>query len=83
MGLIPKRQTPSQIYVLRGTESSARVNAFRLDARNAAHFVLATKFELRPNDVIFVAEQPVTRWSRVTQQIIPSLITSAANSVTN
>lgn len=81
-GFDPETANPSQIYVLRGTENSARVNAFRLDARDAAHFVLATKFELRPNDVIFVAEQPVTRWNRVIQQIVPSLITSGANAVT-
>ena len=38
--------------------------------------MLATRFELRPDDVIFIAEQPVTRWNRVIQQITPSLITS-------
>jgi polysaccharide export outer membrane protein len=30
--------------------------------------------ELRPGDVIFVAEQPVTRWNRVIDQITPSVI---------
>ncbi|WP_417723219.1 hypothetical protein [Salipiger sp.] len=45
--------------------------------------MLATRLELRPNDVIFVAEQPVTRWGRVIQQITPSLITTTAAAVAN
>lgn len=72
---------PSQIYVLRGSSNPARlgsVTALHLNARNAANFVLATQLELRPNDIIFVAEQPITRWNRVVQQVVPSLLTSGA-----
>lgn len=68
---------PSQIYLMRAQESSAylsAVTAYRLDGSNAANLVLATRMELRPGDVIFVAEQPVTRWNRVLDQITPSII---------
>lgn len=71
----------SEIYVLRGAADRREfgaMTAWRLDAKNAANLLLATRFELRPNDVIFVAEQPVTRWNRVVQQIVPSLINTAA-----
>lgn len=71
----------AEIYVLRGSPDPREfgaLSAWHLDGRNAANFLLATRFELRPNDVIFVAEQPVTRWSRVVTQITPSLITSTA-----
>ena len=54
------------------------LTAWQLDGRNAANFLLATRFQLRPNDVIFVAEQPVTKWNRVITQITPSLINTAA-----
>jgi polysaccharide export outer membrane protein len=70
---------PAQIYVLRGSNNPAEfgaVTAWNLNARQATNFILATQFELRPNDVIFIAEQPVTRWSRVINQISPSLITT-------
>ncbi len=69
----------SQIYVLRASTDPREfgaVTAWHLNATNAANFTLATRFELRPDDVVFVAEQPITRWSRVIQQITPSLITS-------
>ena len=73
---------PTQIYVLRGSpDTSEAVTAFNLNAKSAAELILATRMELRPNDVIFVAEQPVTRWNRVITQITPSLLTSVASSV--
>lgn len=68
-----------QVYVLRGSPDPrdfAGVTAWHLNAENAASLIMATRFEMRPNDVIFVAEQPITRWNRVLTQIVPSLITS-------
>lgn len=76
---------PSQIYVLRASTDPREfgaVTAWHLDASNAANFVLATRLELRPDDVIFVAEQPVTRWNRVVQQIVPSLLSTGLNAAT-
>lgn len=63
----------SEVYVLRGSSDGAGVTAWHLDALNAANLVLATKFELRPNDVVFVAEQPVTALDRLVSQIAPSI----------
>ncbi len=64
----------AEVYVLRGEHSKNGIQAWHLDATNAANLVLATRFELRPNDVIFVTEQPVTIWGRVIRQISPSLL---------
>ncbi|WP_439153756.1 polysaccharide biosynthesis/export family protein [Yoonia sp.] len=77
-GFSSETGNPSQIYVLRGVSGSDLVTAWRIDTSNAANLVLATRMELRPNDIIFIAEQPVTRWNRALQQIVPSLITSGA-----
>ncbi len=81
-GFSAETGNPSQIYVLRDDEL-AGVTAWQLDSRNVANLILATQFNLRPNDIIFVAEQPVTRWNRVVQQLVPSLITSGAGVVAN
>ena len=65
-----------QIYVLRGggdLENFAPITALHLDAKNAANFLLATRLELRPKDVVFVGTQPITNWNRMINQIIPSL----------
>lgn len=67
---------PQQIYVLRGSPDPMEfsgITAWHLDASQAAHIVLATRFELRPDDVVFVAEQPITKWNRVVSQILPSV----------
>lgn len=66
----------AEIYVLRAETAPERaggLTAFHLDAENAVNLPLAAQFELRPNDVIFVAEQPVTSWNRVISQILPSV----------
>jgi len=67
----------SEIYVLRASPDPREfgaVTAWHLDARNAANYALATQFELRPDDVVFVAQQPITQWNRAISQILPSLI---------
>lgn len=70
----------SQVYVLRASDDPAEfgaVTAWHLDARNAANFALAAQFELRPDDTIFVAQQPITRWDRALSQFVPTLISVA------
>ena len=79
-GVLVRTGDISEIYVLRASPDPREfgaVTAWHLDARNAANLTLATRFELRPDDIIFVAEQPVTRWNRVIQQITPSLLTTS------
>ncbi|MXN20793.1 sugar transporter [Pseudooceanicola sp. GBMRC 2024] len=71
-----------QIYVLRGSDDPREfdsVTAYNLNIKNAANLMLATRFQLRPNDVVFAAEQPITKWNRVVNQITPALITSTAS----
>ena len=74
------------IYVLRA-ESDPRktggLTAYHLDAENAANLAAATRFEMRPNDVVFVAEQPVTSWNRVISQVLPQLLLSLPRQVTS
>ena len=80
-GFLNEKANPKQLYVLRGSPEPGRpdlVTAWHLNAANASNMILATRMELRPNDVVFIAEQPITRWNRVVQQFVPSLINSGA-----
>jgi len=63
----------SELYVLRANSDGMGVTAWHLNAVNAANLVLATRFELRPNDIVFVAEQPVTALDRFISQVAPSI----------
>lgn len=83
-GVTAATGNPGQIYVLRGAPDPrdfASITALHLDASNATNFLLATRLELRPGDVIFVAEQPITSWNRVITQILPSA--SLANALSS
>ncbi|TMV05725.1 sugar transporter [Ruegeria sediminis] len=85
-GFHSRTGNPRQIYILRGNENPnefSGVTAWNLDATNAANFILATRMELRPNDVIFIAEQPITKWNRVLTQLAPNLVTSSVASAVN
>jgi polysaccharide export outer membrane protein len=75
----------SQIYVLRASADPREfgaVTAWHLDARNAANLAMMTRFELRPDDIVFVAQQPITKWNRALSQLLPSVL-NAVNSVTD
>ena len=80
-GPIPDTGNPGEIYLLRGTQNN-QVTAYHLDGSNPVNLLNATRMELRPNDIIFVSQQPVTRWNRVVQQLVPSLILAGATAAT-
>ena len=85
-GFPTKTGNPSNIYVLRPSADPAAfgaVTAWHLDTRNTVNMTLATKFEMRPGDIVFVEEQPITKWNRTVQQIVPSLLTTPASIAAN
>ena len=71
---------PAEIYVFRAKQTKgdiSEITAYHLNAKNAANIVISTRFQMRPNDVVFVEEQPITKWGRALQQMFPALITAA------
>ncbi len=73
---------PRQIYVLRADMAKGGmtgITAYQLDGRNAANMIMATQFQMRPNDIVFIAQQPITKWNRVLSQLGPSLVTASVN----
>ena len=64
-GVPSEMGTLSQLYVVRADSNGPGVIAWHLDASNAASLVLATRFQLRPNDVVFVSENPVRSAQRI------------------
>jgi protein involved in polysaccharide export with SLBB domain len=58
----------SEIYLLRGRKPS---KAYHLDAQNVSRLLVAAKTELRPNDIIFVAERPIISFTRALSEVAP------------
>lgn len=66
--LAPSDADSSQIYLLRRSGDGAV--AYHLDGSDPTRLSIATEIELRPRDVVFVAEQPISRFNRVVQQLL-------------
>lgn len=58
----------SAVYLLRGSDP---VQAYHLDAQNPLRVIVADAVELRPNDIVFVAEQPLSTFNRTLVNIAP------------
>jgi polysaccharide export outer membrane protein len=62
---------PSRIYVIRGDYKHPDI--YQVDAGRPDAMLLAQKFTILPNDVIYVSEAGATRWNRALQQILPTV----------
>lgn len=62
------------IYVIRGLESVEQkpVRVYQLAAHSPVAMVLASRFEVQPQDVVFVGPANITRWNRVITQLLPT-----------
>ncbi len=58
----------SDIYLLRGSDP---VMAYHLDAQSPTRLIVADAMELRPNDIIYVAEQRIMSFNRTLATILP------------
>ena len=58
----------SAVYLLRGRNP---VQAYHLDAQNPLRVLVANEVELRPNDIVFVSEQPISTFNRALGSIVP------------
>ena len=58
----------SEVYLLRGNNP---VVAYHLDAQSPTRLIVADAMELRPNDILYVAEQPIISFNRTLATIVP------------
>ena len=63
--LLAKR---SEVYLLRGKSPAI---AYHLDAQNVSRILVAAKTELRPNDIVYVADRPIISFSRTLAELLP------------
>ncbi len=70
-GLDLTTANPSRIFVFRGAYEKPLI--FWLDARSPESMLLATQFELKPQDVVFVATAGISTWNRIVSQILPTV----------
>lgn len=78
-GLIGATADARYIYVIRAGGAPNAVDVFHLDARNPTALVMADHFPLYPRDIIYVDTGTAGRFSRIMNNILPTVnaITSA------
>jgi polysaccharide export outer membrane protein len=81
-GLNPETSKGKAVYVIRGMDEKNQMPAtvYNLDARSPAAYALASRFQLRAGDVVWVGPAGITRWNRYITQLLPfsGLIRNAA-----
>ena len=70
-GLDESQADASGIFVFRN--KGERTDVYQLDATTPLAFVLATRFILRPDDVVYVVADPAARWNEIIAQLVPTI----------
>jgi polysaccharide export outer membrane protein len=63
---------PQQLYVIRGAQDS-HPEVFHLDAKSPVSMMMATRFQLQPEDVVYVDATDLVRVNRVLSLLIPAI----------
>lgn len=84
-GLNQNTSNGNAVYVIRGADNleTEPAKVFQLDAESPSALVLATRFDLQPQDIVYVGPAGVTRWNRLISQLLPtaSVLGTGASSV--
>jgi polysaccharide export outer membrane protein len=79
-GVNQNTANPSAIYIIRGTDGG-NLKIFHLDAGFATGMLLAERFDMQAQDVVFVDTAGVSQWNRVITQLLPSV--TVVGTITN
>jgi len=77
-GLNSNTANAAKIYVVRDQPEYQRTNIYYVDMQALTSFPLTSRFEMLPNDIVYVDPTGLTRWNRVISALLPS--TSAIRS---
>jgi polysaccharide export outer membrane protein len=71
-GLNSTTANAAKIYVVRDNLSMKATDIYYVDMQTITSFALANRFEMHPNDIVYVDPTGLTRWNRVISAILPS-----------
>lgn len=80
-GLNSATANAAKVYVVRDNPNYQRTNIYYADMQSLTSLALANRFEMQPNDILYVDPTGLTRWNRVISALLPS--TSAIRSVSS
>lgn len=71
-GLNSSTANAAKIYVVRDNLNTRSTDIYYVDMQNLTSFALANRFDMQPNDIVYVDPTGLTRWNRVISAILPS-----------
>ncbi len=73
-GLNQTTSNGNALYVIRGASNleTEPVKVYQLSAESPTAFAIASHFQLKPQDIVYVGPAQVTRWNRLISQLLPS-----------
>jgi len=75
-GILDTDANPRQIFVMRGMKDNpTKPEIYRLDMTQPDSIMLASQFQLKPLDVVYVGTASSATFNRLLQQILPSVQT--------
>ncbi len=69
-GLNPNTASSSRVYVIRST--SRQTTVYQLDMSTLASLATAQRFQMQPNDYVYIDATGLARWNRILGLILPS-----------
>lgn len=72
-GLAENTADAQGIFVFRTTRGDQSIDVFQLDATTPLAFVLATRFVMHPQDVVYIVTDPAVQWNAVIAALVPSI----------
>ncbi|WP_227671101.1 polysaccharide biosynthesis/export family protein [Psychrobacter pulmonis] len=74
-GLNSSTANAAKIYVVRDNLVTKATDIYYVDMQAITSFALANRFEMQPNDILYVDPTGLTRWNRVLSALLPSTST--------
>lgn len=71
-GLNSNTANAAKIYVVRDNLNTRATDIYYVDMQTVTSFALANRFEMYPNDIVYVDPTGLTRWNRVISALLPS-----------
>ena len=71
-GLNPSTSNAAKVYVVRDHGGASYTDIYYVNLQTVTNLALANRFEMHPNDVVYVDPTGLTRWNRFINSILPS-----------
>lgn len=71
-GLNPSTSNAAKVYVVRDHGNASYTDIYHVNLQTVTNLALANRFEMYPNDIVYVDPTGLTRWNRFINSVLPS-----------